>query len=469
MTLYRKYRPQNFADFVNQKPIKLTIQNQILQGKTTHVYLFTGPRGTGKTTMARLLSKAINCQTRPQDQFEPCNKCQSCQEIAKGISLDLEEKDAASNRGIDEIRNLRDKIRFAPSGSKYKIFIIDEAHMLTAPAFNALLKTLEEPPENTVFVLATTEPHKLPETIISRCQRFDFKKIRHQEIVDHLSKIAKSEKVKVQAEVLENIALRSDGCVRDGLSILGKIISLGVSGEDKKISWDQAELIIPRSDRELIKKFVSQLEKGETQTGIALISHLMAEGIDLDQFCLDLIDYLRERMIETLSPFYSELIDIFLKRYEDLKRATFLPQLPLELGVLDSVNIKCQNPNVKSMSKSKCQNKKIGKQQKKIISALDLKIIKQKWPEILNKIKEHNHSLPVALSACQPLRIEGNKLILGFKYPIHHDQIMSNQKNRSCLEKIISDVCQTKILINGEVVQGLKLAEKTNKKTRLGD
>jgi len=195
-TLYRKYRPQKFSEVIAQNHIKVTLENEITSGKIAHAYLFSGPRGIGKTTIARIFAKSLNCQNRVG--AEPCNECVSCLEIGEGRSLDLVEIDAASNRGINEIRELKEQIKYTPVKSKYKIFIIDEVHMLTAEAFNALLKTLEEPPAYAIFILATTEAHKLPDTIISRCQRFDFKKVPFSDIVAHLGRLSAAEGIDVE-------------------------------------------------------------------------------------------------------------------------------------------------------------------------------------------------------------------------------------------------------------------------------
>jgi DNA polymerase-3 subunit gamma/tau len=225
LVLYRKYRPQVFADVVGQEHIVQTLTNAVSSGIISHAYLFSGPRGSGKTTVARLLAKSLNCQNRKEGEFEPCNKCSSCLEIMENRSLDLLEIDAASHRGIDEMRELRDGIKFAPAKSKYKIFIIDESHQLTKEAANALLKTLEEPPSHAIFILATTEIHKMIPTIISRCQRFDFRRLTLPEIVKKLEFVAKKEGVKTDKAALELIALSAAGSIRDAESILGQVLS----------------------------------------------------------------------------------------------------------------------------------------------------------------------------------------------------------------------------------------------------
>ncbi len=355
-TLYRKYRPQKFSEMIGQEVIKTTLQNEIKAGKLSHAYLFSGPRGIGKTTAARLLAKAINCENRKEEEFEPCNKCSSCLEIADGKNMDLIEIDAATNRGIDEIRYLRDHIRIAPTKSKYKVFIIDEVHMLTPEAFNALLKTLEEPPSHAIFVLATTEIHKLPETVISRCQRFDFRKVNLKELVKRLGKIAKKEEIEIDDRVLEKIALQSEGCLRDAETLLQQIFSLG----DKKISYQEAEIFFPRSDINLIIDFIRNLIKQDKEKLIFLINKLVEEGVDLKDFTSNLIEFLRKLMIikidQGAEKIYYDLdqdkdketillgkemdlkkivktINIFIQTRKDLERSE-IHQLPLELAVI---------------------------------------------------------------------------------------------------------------------------------------
>ena len=270
-TIYRKYRPQIFKEIIGQEYIKQTLQNEIAAGKIAHAYIFSGPRGVGKTTLARVFAKSINCENRKENESEPCNKCASCEDIATGRSLDLIEIDAASNRGINEIRELRERTRFAPVKSKYKVFIVDEVHMLTIEAFNALLKTLEEPPEYIIFILCTTEIHKVPETIISRCQRFDFKTIDIKEITKRLETIVKAEGIKADKKVLKNIAYHSEGHPRDAESLLAQVLALVT--EDKKIDLEQLELILPSSDFDLVLKLIKSLAKRALKKEVLSVSY----------------------------------------------------------------------------------------------------------------------------------------------------------------------------------------------------
>jgi len=356
LVLYRKYRPKTFSEIVGQEHIIRTLTNALLLNRIAHAYLFTGPRGLGKTTIARLLAKAVNCENRKG--YEPDNQCSACEEINQGKSLDLIEIDAASNRGIDEIRELKEGIKFAPSRLKYKVFIIDEVHMLTPPAFNALLKTLEEPPAHAIFILATTEAHKLPQTIISRCQRFDFHKLPLEKIVGRLALISAKEKIKIGRPALELIALNADGCVRDGESLLGQIISM----EDKEITLEEVQTILGVTDIKAVGDLAGFLAEKNSAKAISHINQLAADGYDLVQFSKSMVNYLRKMMIikidgnlaklvaseltkEQLEGIIKQgerfsandlakLIHLFIQAGIETKSADF-PQLPLELAVVE--------------------------------------------------------------------------------------------------------------------------------------
>src|SRR3989344_9182778 len=276
-TLYRKYRPSTFADVYGQEHLITTIKNEIALGKIAQAYLFSGPRGVGKTTTARLLAKAVNCLTRKEGQFEPCNACGAWEQIRAGRHIDVIEVDAASQTGVDNVReNIIENAQFKPTTAKYKVFIIDEVHMLSNSSFNALLKTLEEPPAHVIFILATTELHKLPATVISRCQRFNFKKIGYDEMLARLKKISEEEKIKVDKEVFGRIINKSDGCLRDAESLLGQVFSLDL----KKITVEDAQMILPSSNVESIIEFLEAITQGDGARALKLINTLTEEGIN---------------------------------------------------------------------------------------------------------------------------------------------------------------------------------------------
>lgn len=284
--LYRTYRPQNFNQVIGQTIIKNTLQNAILNNRTVHSYLFSGPRGTGKTTMARIFAKAINCLDRAQNSAEPCNQCANCKAINENSFIDFIEIDAASNRGIDEIRNLKEAIRFAPSQKNgYKIYIIDEAHMLTKDACNALLKTLEEPPQNTIFILATTDAHKMLPTILSRVQKFDFKPLSYSELKQKILFITAQEKVKIDEQVVNQIILQAMGGARDAESILGKLISSG----NKDISLDFASDILGHNSYFEAYTLLEFLSDNDLYQAISHIHKLYNSGYAMEQFILNLL------------------------------------------------------------------------------------------------------------------------------------------------------------------------------------
>lgn len=282
---YRKYRPQKFADLVGQRPIVETLLAQLTSGKISHGYLFAGPRGSGKTSSARIFAKAVNCLLYKGEKFgEPCLKCQSCLAIADGSHLDLIEIDAASNRGIDEIRDLREKVKTSPVSSRFKVYIIDEAHMLTTEAFNALLKTLEEPPKHAIFILCTTASAKLPATIISRLARFNFARATDDEIIAAISKIAKAEKTDVEGEALLSIAKLADGSFRDAVSLFDQLASKG-----KKIKASDVSVISGRSGWNLISDFVAKIEGDDLAGAVEMVEELPREDLDISNFIKEVI------------------------------------------------------------------------------------------------------------------------------------------------------------------------------------
>ena len=293
-TLYRKYRPQTFADVIGQEHIVQTLKNEIANGKVAHAYLFSGPRGVGKTTTARILAKSINCTNRKEGEFEMDNTCQSCLEITSGKSIDVIEIDAASHTGVDNVReNIIENAQFKPTKLKYKVFIIDEVHMLSTSAFNALLKTLEEPPEYIVFILATTELHKLPATIISRCQRFNFQKIGYQNMLGRLKNLIKQENIEIEESVLGRIISKSDGCLRDAESLLGQVLSIG----KKQITEADTDLILPATNIDSVLEYIKALKDGTAKNALDLINNLNNDGVNFNQFSLELIETLRAIMV----------------------------------------------------------------------------------------------------------------------------------------------------------------------------
>lgn len=355
--LYRKYRPQKFSDVVGQEHIVRTLTNAIAANEFAHSYLFTGPRGTGKTTLARLIAKSLNCENRKVGKHEPCGDCLSCKEVARGISPDIVEIDAASNRGIDEIRALKEAVRFAPTRGEYKIYIVDEVHMLTKEAFNALLKTLEEPPSHVVFILATTEINKVLPTIISRSQRFDFRRLRHEEIKNRLALLVKSEDKKVDAKVLDIIAQRSDGCARDAESMLGQILACG-----EGLSVEDIRALLGFADVQAVARFVDYLAGNSHKEALEFITAISDRGLDHEDFARSVLEYLRwvmylkvdERLSDIIGSKISaeDLIQVklitqkfdlpklklaarlFLEAMQNIKHSP-IPELPIELAVVE--------------------------------------------------------------------------------------------------------------------------------------
>ncbi|WP_321387010.1 DNA polymerase III subunit gamma/tau [uncultured Enterococcus sp.] len=294
--LYRVWRSQRFEDIVGQKAVTQTLKNAIMQHKTSHAYLFTGPRGTGKTSAAKIFAKAINCPNSVDG--EPCNECDICKEITEGRLNDVIEIDAASNNGVEEIRDIRDKAKYAPTQAEYKVYIVDEVHMLSTGAFNALLKTLEEPPKNVIFILATTEPHKIPLTIISRTQRFDFKRIGTQDIVDHLAHILIESSLKYEEQALYTIARAAEGGMRDALSILDQALSFS----EDEVTLADALQVTGSLTFDMMDRYISSCITGNVEQGLETLEAILNSGTEASRFLEDILLYCRDLLMYQQAP-----------------------------------------------------------------------------------------------------------------------------------------------------------------------
>jgi len=460
MSLYLKYRPQDFSNVVGQEHVITTIQNALRHDSLTHAYLFAGTRGTGKTSLARIIAKALNC-TSLKDGVEPCNGCEVCTGITSGRLVDMIEIDAASNRGIDEIRELREKIQFAPTQAKRKIYIIDEVHMLTKEAFNALLKTLEEPPEHAYFILATTEAHKIPETIVSRCQQFNFKRITSGLIVERLKNIANEEKIEVETEALELIARIANGGLRDAIGMLEQMTIEG------KIVYDQVAKSLGLSGMVLIDGFFQALMAKDAAKAIEIINQVNAQGQSLHQFISEFISFLREQMLLSLeNPAGAKdiitLIDLFSQAKQQINQA-LIPQLPLEVAVIqactanEAVPQKQEEPvKTKERIDAKVEAKKaeapvkdISKDEKSgVTPELSLSEIKTNWNRIAESID--TPFIRMSFSDSEPTKFENGNLHLAFKSSTLKDKVES-PANMNVVLKAFENVFKTTVNLHLEM------------------
>lgn len=491
MALYLKHRPQLFSSIIGQEHIIQTVSNQVANNKVAHAYLFSGPRGVGKTTLARILAKAVNCPNRKEGNPEPCNSCNSCLEISGFRAIDVIEIDAASHTGVDNVReNIIENAQFKPTKSKYKIFIIDEVHMLSTSAFNALLKTLEEPPTHVIFILATTELPKLPETIVSRCQRFEFKKIPFEIMKKHLEKIAKEEGIKIDKDVIERLINKGDGCARDAISLLDQLMATG----EKHLTAESASLVLPNTNLEKTLAWIETLVEKKMPEGVEQLNQLTKEGVNLSQFAIQIIELLRALMIEKISgkidpsmdlsdklrknlgklnneisyPDLIRLIDLVILRSQQIKTSP-LPQLPLELvvvewcnttGLINSYNSDNQNPQPtskkeKGIEKETKETNEIAHEKKTIVErvkelvstpSFNLDQLNAEWSEFLEKTEKQYPTLSFILKMTEIISVENNILTLAVQYSFHQDKLNEKTLHRH-LEDILSEILGTKAKI----------------------
>lgn len=463
VVLYRKYRPQTLGELFGQDALKESLSNAFLSGKISHAYLFFGPRGTGKTTTARIIAKTINCEknyaekkeiTEGQKYSQPCNKCETCRAITVGSYLDVIEIDAASNRGIDDIRDLREKIKLAPTEGKYKVYIIDEVHMLTTEAFNALLKTLEEPPVHSIFVLCTTEPKKVPETIVSRCQKFEFKKAKNSELFKYLQKIAQEEKIDIDDEALKELLPYAQGGFRDAVSLLDQIGS-GTSGVITK------EFILSNlnlATENLILDFFDILKTKNTAKAMFFLKEYFESGKDIIFLVKEVIFILEKelyiifhineeiRKTDFTVNELRELLDRLIRCETEIKFA-FLPQIPLELLVLDWCGVKEAE---ESGGRAVGQIEKTEAEKEKVIEKNAVPVgfdqFIDDWPVFLAALKPFNHSLEMLLKKCEPAGIDGDQAEINVFYKLHRDVLM-NPKNLKIINQCLIEVYKQPLLL----------------------
>ena len=425
-SLYRKYRSQTFADLVGQEAASRALQGAIISARVAHAYLFSGSRGTGKTSAARLLAKALNCTGRARDSAEPCNKCQSCIEVTAGSALDLIEIDAASNRGIDEIRDLREKVNLSPALGPYKVYIIDEAHMLTEPAFNALLKTLEEPPAHVVFVLCTTDAQKIPLTVIGRCQQFVFRRHSEEQIISRLTHIATTEKVQVDSEAMQLIARTAQGSMRDAVGLLDQLVPLAAG----PISLESARSLLGIADPRLLDALLDDVLAGRAAEALTEVNRIYAAGAELRQVVRGLMEGCRDRLVAALTKHdqatarrLSGVLDALLHLDGEVRRhaeprflvEATLARLAVDAGSEPLVGQPAQTVIGQPAPPPEALRPSTSPASGEVKSAAPVAPV-MGWNEVLEKL---NRTVRAAYLDAQP-EVDGSLLVLWFRYGFHH-------------------------------------------------
>lgn len=500
---YRAYRPQSFAEMSGQTHIKQTLQNALLYNKTTHAYLFSGPRGTGKTSAAKIFAKALNCENGPAK--EPCNTCETCKSITAGSNTDVIEFDAASNSRVEEMRDIIEKVRFAPSNARYKVYIIDEVHMLSTSAFNALLKTLEEPPAHAVFILATTEPHKIPLTIISRCQRFDFKRITSSDIVSRMKEVLIDAKIEYDEDVLKIIAQAAAGGMRDALSMLDQVVSFSA----EKMTIEDALLVTGSIGQDVFFQLADALIEKDIAKALACIEKLIEDGKDPVRLTEDFITFYRDLLVLLVAPEQTDLLEIatgdsmFLELaskfqvetlYKGISILTNTQQemrfsnhakVYLETAVIRLAHVPVEGTNSnesngeletkvrvletqlqqlqQQLSQGMTLQANNGTQEQpkrqrqkssggvkvssgriseilKTATKTDIQMIKSQWASILQQLQKSHAAL---LNDAEPVAASSNAFVLKFKYDIHCQMAMENKTFSTSFPQLVANLTGT--------------------------
>jgi len=464
----RKWRPQKFEEIVGQEHVRVTLQNALREGKVAHAYLFAGPRGVGKTTVARLLAKALNCEHGPTPV--PCNSCPQCTAIAQGSSMDVLEIDGASNRGIDEVRELRESAQLAPAGGRYKVYIIDEVHMLTTPAFNALLKTLEEPPAHVVFILATTEPHQVPPTIRSRCQTFNFRRLSVGEITGRLSFISEEEGVEAEEEALVLIARKAEGSMRDAQSLWDQAVAFS----EGKVSLRSVQEMLGLVEGDLFFRLGEAILKGDVRSGLEVVEEAFDRGVSLGAFADGLTEHFRNLLaVKVGAP--PDLPEEELTRLreqaeagseEDLARLLVMssdvaselprspaPRLRLEVGVvrmaksLSSVSVEEMLARLGRLEEGLKEGTSAVREPEratKVHPPKDLEELKGRWEEVADLVARRSPRLGAFLREGRPRRFEDGVLELAFGSTFHRDAV---NRQRRVVEEVLKEVFGTKLRV----------------------
>ncbi len=470
--LYRKWRPTDWDGVVGQDHITQTLQNAVKGDRVVHAYLFAGPRGTGKTTTARLMAKAVNCLDEDAST-RPCNSCRHCLSINEGRFLDLIEIDAASNTSVEDVRSLRDKINFAPNEGRYKVYIIDEVHMLSTAAFNALLKTLEEPPDHAIFILATTEVHKVPATVSSRCQRHEFRRIPVSVISDYLHDKVEQEQIAIEGDVLELIARQATGSLRDAISLLDQLVSTGES-----VTITRAQEILGTATSEVVIDVVQAWVDNDAGRGLTEINKALDVGTDPRQFARQIVDYLRgllfvrmgndalvESSEEVRSLMAKQVTSVSLERLlqgirgfnlaAGLQRISWQSSLPLELAFVETLSPELDraeepSPATRSTSDRETRAPTTEVEEKtelveeptpaiRLSGDISFDLILDRWRDILQSARRHDPRAQALLNSCRPLGLDADTLVIGFGSDLLREK-MEKGHNISVAKDALRDI-----------------------------